>query len=114
MGRRKGVRKMRIDAGYCERCQRELELPECRCQKAPPPVNPAAHEFLTANGYTHQYYPPDYDDGDPENGPGTWGCPGYDLYTSEEDEVYIDEYTKEAMVQARDKDLEDWLATNVP
>jgi hypothetical protein len=85
-----------------------------KTMKIPPPVNPAAHEFLIANGYTRNYCPPDFDDGDAENGPGTWGCPGYDWYTSEEDEVYIDEYNGHAEIQMRDKDLEDWLSINVP
>jgi hypothetical protein len=38
---------MRLGADYCEKCQREQELIWCRCEEAPPPVNPAAPEFLT-------------------------------------------------------------------
>jgi hypothetical protein len=53
------------------------------------PVNLAAHEHLLSCGYEHEYVPPDFDDGDPENGPGTWGYPGFDVYTSDEDQVFI-------------------------
>jgi hypothetical protein len=44
------------------------------------PVNPEAHRFLTDQGAAVLVYQgdADFDDGDAENGPGTWGHPDYD------------------------------------
>jgi len=40
-----------------------------------------AHKFLTDQGaYVHTHIDADFDDGDPENGPGTGGYDAYDLY----------------------------------
>jgi hypothetical protein len=40
-----------------------------------------AHNFLTDQGaYVHTHIDADFDDGDPENGPGASGYDEYDLY----------------------------------
>lgn len=75
----------------------------------PSPFNPAAHEFLTANGYTHQYVPFEPDDGDLESGPGPNSQPAYDEYTSEEDYVYVAS-DGESGFAIRDHIAEDWVA----
>lgn len=56
------------------------------------PINPIAHAFLTDQGAAvldHQG-DADFDDGDPENGPGTWGYPDYDCYLSDGVSIAID------------------------
>jgi hypothetical protein len=49
------------------------------------PINVFAHSMLTDQGAAvldHQGEA-DFDDGDAENGPGTWGHPEYDCYQSD-------------------------------
>ena len=49
-----------------------------------------AHEFLTNEGaYTHEHVDADFDDGDAENGPGTWGHDEYDVYHGDSHEIVL-------------------------
>jgi hypothetical protein len=77
----------------------------------------SAHEFLTDQGaYTHYHVPAEFDDGDPENGPGTVGFDEVDVYEGDshiiilrrgiiidlvprdwEFEVFIEEMERQAM-----------------
>jgi hypothetical protein len=70
-----------------------------------PAINQAAHDFLTSNGYSHQHFEADFDDGDAENGPGFGGSPAYDLYTGELEIIGISE-TGEADREVRDLERE--------
>jgi hypothetical protein len=56
------------------------------------PLNPEAHRLLTDQGAAVLVYQgeADFDDGDAENGPETWGCPEYDHYQSESHDVWIE------------------------
>jgi hypothetical protein len=56
------------------------------------PINPIAHQFLTDQGAAVlvDQIEADFDDGDPENGPGTWGHPECDVYQSESHNIGID------------------------
>lgn len=51
--------------------------------------NQAAHEHLIAQGYLFSYHPADFDDGDSENGPGSWGHDAYNCYAGQEELVYV-------------------------
>jgi hypothetical protein len=54
------------------------------------PFNPAADEFLTANGYVWSRHPAFWEDvGDPENGPKIHGWAEHDLYESEESDIIV-------------------------
>lgn len=77
----------------------------------PSPFNPAAHEFLLANGYTHSAHPADFDDGTPESGPGYGGHPAYDQYTSAEDMVFISEGSRDTHFELRDLEAEAFEAS---
>lgn len=47
-----------------------------------------AHEFLTNEGaYVHEHYDAEFDDGDAESGPGTWGHDEYDVYSGESHDI---------------------------
>jgi hypothetical protein len=85
---------------------------ESEMAKTPEPLNAALHECLTALGYVRTYNEPEFDDGDPENGPGTWGCPGYDEYESATDRVFYDEMGG-SHYEVRDLELEKWIEQNV-
>lgn len=53
--------------------------------------NEFAHRMLTEEGsYTHEHVEADFDDGDPENGPGCWGYPAYDVYHGDSHDIVID------------------------
>jgi len=56
------------------------------------PVNPTAHRLLTdeGNAVLVEQGEPDFDDGDPENGPGSWGHPEYDQYQTDSHDIYIE------------------------
>jgi len=56
------------------------------------PISLKAHKFLTDQGAATLVYQgeADFDDGDPENGPGDWGYPDYDLYHSECQDIVIE------------------------
>jgi hypothetical protein len=70
--------------------------------------NPELHTHLVELGFTYTYYPPEFDDGDPENGPGTWGCPAFDEYEDATTRVIIDQ-EGHVEVTLRDLELEAWL-----
>lgn len=74
------------------------------------PYNLALHEHLISLGYVHTHNEADFDDGDPENGPGTYGghC-AFDQYEGPDEYCFA----SEAGVldrQARDLELEKWMA----
>jgi len=49
-----------------------------------------AHDFLTDQGcYVHTHFDADFDDGDPENGPGTSGHDEYDLYEGDSHDIIL-------------------------
>lgn len=49
-----------------------------------------AHTFLTDQGaYTHQHVDADHDDGDVENGPGTWGHDAFDVYGGDSHDIIV-------------------------
>lgn len=51
---------------------------------------PTAHEFLTDQGcYIHTHVDADFDDGDPENGPGSFGHDEYDLYEGDSHDIVL-------------------------
>lgn len=53
-------------------------------------MSTAAHEFLTDQGaYVHTHIEAVFDDGDPENGPGTGGCDAYDVYGGDSHDIVI-------------------------
>ena len=56
------------------------------------PVNPEAHQFLTDQGAAVLVCQGDAysDDGDAENGPGTWGYPDFDHYQSDGMDICIE------------------------
>jgi hypothetical protein len=46
------------------------------------------HELLTDQGcYIHTHIDAEFDDGDPENGPGTWGHDSFDLYEGDSHDI---------------------------
>jgi hypothetical protein len=50
----------------------------------------SAHDFLTDQGaYVHTHVDADFDDGDPENGPGTGGHDQYDLYEGDSHDLIL-------------------------
>lgn len=57
-----------------------------------PLINRIAHQLLTDQGAAVliEQGDADFDDGDAENGPGTWGYPDYDLYHSEHQLICLD------------------------
>lgn len=57
-----------------------------------PVLNATAHTFLTDQGAAVlvEKADADFDDGDPENGPGHGGHPEYDHYVTDGAEIYID------------------------
>jgi hypothetical protein len=49
-----------------------------------------AHDFLTEDvAYIHTHIPADFDDGDPENGPGTDGYDEFDLYEGDSHDIIM-------------------------
>jgi hypothetical protein len=49
-----------------------------------------AHALLTDQGAAvHAYNPADHDDGDPENGPGCWGFPAFDVYSTDSHDIVV-------------------------
>jgi len=77
------------------------------------PYNLALHNHLVLLGYLHSHENADFDDGDPENSPGTWGHLAYDTYEGLDEYVFVSE-TGETDRQNRDNDLERWLANAMP
>jgi hypothetical protein len=73
--------------------------------------NLALHEHLTALGYIHTRREAEFDDGDPENGPGTWSCPAYDEYEGPDEYVFATEIGGLDR-EARDTQFEQWLASH--
>jgi hypothetical protein len=69
------------------------------------PFNLALHEHLLALGYKYTAHEAEFDDGDPENGPGTWGCPAYDEYEGPADYVFYSEIG-ESGTELRDLEME--------
>jgi hypothetical protein len=48
------------------------------------------HELLTDQGaYIHSHIEADFDDGDPENGPGSYGHDAYDLYEGDSHDIIV-------------------------
>lgn len=77
------------------------------------PYNLALHDHLVSLGYLHTHENADFDDGDPENGPGTWSHPAFDMYEGPDEYVFVSEMG-ETDRQNRDNDLERWLANAMP
>lgn len=49
-----------------------------------------AHTFLTDQGaYVHDHVEADFDDGDPENGPGSYGHEAFDCYEGDSHDIII-------------------------
>jgi hypothetical protein len=74
--------------------------------------NEAAHAHLLSVGYTHLRVEAEFDDGDPENGPGVWGAPAYDVYTGYEEIVGIGSHGLASFVK-RDIERERWEAEHL-
>lgn len=74
------------------------------------PYNEDAHQQLLALGYEHENMPAEFDDGDAENGPGSWGHPPYDEYTSNDDYIIIDQAGQFVHHEMRDLELEHFVA----
>lgn len=57
-----------------------------------PPINPEAHRLLTDQGTAVliEQGEADFDDGDPENGPGCGGHPEYDRYQDGSHDICIE------------------------
>ena len=68
------------------------------------PFNQQVHDHLKAMGYFLIQYEAEFDDGDPENGPGTWGCPAYDEYSSDDEYIVIGDDGN--VVHREERDLE--------
>jgi hypothetical protein len=71
-------------------------------------LNPIVHSQLSALGYWHEHVEAEFDDGDPESGPGTWGHDAFDRYTGPDHYLYADE-TGILHVEPRDHVLEAWI-----
>lgn len=71
--------------------------------------NEDAHKQLVALGYEYERVEAEFDDGTPEDGPGTWGHPPYDQYTSDVDYIIIDESGHFVHHEMRDLKLEEFL-----
>jgi hypothetical protein len=67
------------------------------------------HEFLLSVGYVHSHEDEDYEDcGNVESGPMIRYQPAYDVYTSEEDEIFMCDGFVDR--QIRDHELEAAMA----
>jgi hypothetical protein len=54
--------------------------------------NHFAHAMLVSEGAcSHEHVEAEFDDGDGENGPGSWGHPAFDVYSSESHSLVIDD-----------------------
>lgn len=52
--------------------------------------SPTLHDLLTDQGaYIHTRIEADFDDGDVENGPGSWGHDAYDLYEGDSHDIIV-------------------------
>lgn len=77
------------------------------------PFNSAAHEFLTANGYSYQHFNDEVSDsGYAETGPMVVYHPAYDEYKSDEDYVRILE-DGTAHFEFRDAAFENWVENQI-
>lgn len=48
------------------------------------------HQLLVDQGnYVHIHFEAEFDDGDPENGPGTWSSPAYDMYSGDSHDIIV-------------------------
>jgi hypothetical protein len=77
-----------------------------------PILNPTVHSQLSALGYEHEHIPADFDDGDAENGPGTWGHPAFDTYTGPDYYVHVNA-SGILHIEKRDHQLEAWINAHV-
>jgi hypothetical protein len=80
--------------------------------------NPDVDFHLRKLWYTYDRYPSDLEDvGDGETGPMLTGWPAFDIYSSPEDTIYIDDSGKFMgieLAQGEPEDLMgDWHGTNV-
>ena len=73
------------------------------------PYNPELHDHLIDLGFNYDPMPAEFDDGDPENGPGTWGHPPYDQYTASDEYICIDEGGHVVHRENRDLEFEVWI-----
>ena len=73
------------------------------------PINPEAHKLLTDQGAAVLVFQgdADFDDGDAENGPGTWGHPAYDLYQSESHDICVE--WRGMSISELEPDPPDWV-----
>ena len=96
-----------MNQNTCPRCQ--WLKSECECSDWPP-LNLEVHKHLIALGYTHEYFPEDWEDtGGPEYGPRLEGHPAYDQYTSDKDYIIIDHHGHFAHFELRDLEFEKWV-----
>lgn len=79
-----------------------------KARAARQPFNPQLHAELLAKGYVFTPMEAEFDDGDPENGPGQDGSPPYDEYQGPDEYVFVDE-DGTAHHEARDHELEAWI-----
>jgi hypothetical protein len=73
------------------------------------PYNLDIHAHLTALGFELTQYEADFDDGDPENGPGIYGCPPFDEYRDSSEYICIDMHGEVVNREDRDLALEAWI-----
>ena len=73
------------------------------------PFNPEVHDHLIAIGYTFIPRPAEWDDGDPENGPGTGGYDEWDEYEGPAEYIAIDRSGHVVHREDRDLEFEAWI-----
>jgi hypothetical protein len=76
--------------------------------------NTFAHCMLTDQGcFVHTHAEADFDDGDPENGPGTVGYPAFDVYEGDSHDLVIDQTGLIVHAEPIDWVLSIWLDQQV-
>lgn len=75
------------------------------------PINPAAHEFFIANGYSYTHHKA-VEHGDAESGP-IGIDPAWDHYSCKEEEVVISEDGEAHLNPWGDDPMGDWHGNNI-
>ena len=70
------------------------------------------HRELLERGYVFQPFPAEFDDGDPESGPGTDGCDAWDQYQGSDEYIIIDPSGHVVHRSDRDLEMEAWIDAN--
>jgi hypothetical protein len=67
------------------------------------PFNLEIHHHLVSLGYEFTPFPAEFDDGDPENGPGFGGCAAWDQYQNASEYICVESDGR--VVHREDRDL---------